>query len=201
MHLVSIAVKALFMENMLLALFLGMCSFLACSKNVKTAMGLGLAVTVVMGITVPLNWAIYAYVLQPGALDWLGIGAIDLRFLMFITFIATIAAVVQSLELIMETFTPGLYATLGIFLPLIAVNCSILGGSLFMEQRGYAFSEAVVFGWASGAGWLLAILAMAAIQEKMKYASVPKGLEGFGINMIITGLMALAFMAFSGVSI
>ena len=199
-ELISIAVKSIFMENMLLALFLGMCSLLACSKNVKTAFGLGMAVTFVMTLTIPLNWLINEYLLQDGALAWIGLGQVDLSFLVFITFIATIAASVQSVELIMEKFTPALYATLGIFLPLIAVNCSILGGSLFMEQRGYTFVEACVFGGSSGFGWLLAILAMASIQEKLKYADIPKGLQGFGINMIITGLIAMAFMSFSGIA-
>ncbi len=199
-ELINIAVKAIFMENMLLALFLGMCSFLACSKNIRTATGLGLAVTFVMAITVPMNWMINTYLLKEGALWWLGLADIDLSFLVFITFIATIAASVQSVEIIMEKFSPTLYANLGIFLPLIAVNCSILGGSLFMEQRGYGFAESVVFGLASGIGWLLAICVMAAIQEKLKYADIPKGLQGFGINMIITGLIAMAFMSFSGIS-
>ncbi len=200
-ELVNIALKSIFMENMLLALFLGMCSFLACSKNVKTAFGLGLAVTFVMTITIPINWAINSYFLREGALAWIGLENMDLSFLIFITFIATIAATVQSVEMLMEKFIPGLYASLGIFLPLIAVNCSILGGSLFMEQRGYTFIEATVFGVSSGFGWLLAILAMASIQEKLKYASIPKGLEGFGINMIITGLIALTFMSFSGIAL
>ena len=199
-ELINIAVKSIFMENMLLALFLGMCSFLACSKNVKTAVGLGFAVTFVMGITIPVNWLINEYLLKKGALAWLGLANVDLSFLVFITFIATIAASVQSVEIIMEKFSPALYAALGIFLPLIAVNCSILGGSLFMEQRGYMFVEAIVFALSSGIGWLLAIAAMASIQEKHKYADIPRGLQGFGINMIITGLIALAFMSFSGIS-
>ena len=199
--LVNIALKSIFMENMLLALFLGMCSFLACSKNVKTAFGLGLAVTFVMTITIPINWAINSFFLREGGLAWLGLENVDLSFLIFITFIATIAATVQSVEMLMEKFMPTLYASLGIFLPLIAVNCSILGGSLFMEQRGYNFIEATVFGVSSGIGWLLAILAMASIQEKLKYADIPKGLEGFGINMVITGLIALTFMSFSGIAL
>lgn len=199
--LVNIAIKSIFMENMLLALFLGMCSFLACSRNVKTAMGLGLAVIFVMSMTIPINWLINQYFLASGALSWLGLASIDLSFLIFITFIATIAATVQSVEMLMERFFPPLYASLGIFLPLIAVNCSILGGSLFMEQRGYGFVEALVFAVSSGFGWLLAILAMASIQEKLKYANVPKGLRGFGINMIITGLIALTFMSFSGIAL
>ena len=199
--LVNIALKSIFMENMLLALFLGMCSFLACSKNVKTAFGLGMAVIFVMSITIPINWAINNFFLQEGALKWLGLENVDLTFLIFITFIATIAATVQSVEMLMEKFLPTLHASLGIFLPLIAVNCSILGGSLFMEQRGYNFIEASVFGISSGVGWLLAILAMASIQEKLKYADIPRGLEGFGINMIITGLIALTFMSFSGIAL
>ena len=199
--LVNIALKSIFMENMLLALFLGMCSFLACSKNVKTAFGLVMAVIFVMSITIPINWAINNFFLQEGALKWLGLENVDLTFLIFITFIATIAATVQSVEMLMEKFLPTLHASLGIFLPLIAVNCSILGGSLFMEQRGYNFIEASVFGISSGVGWLLAILAMASIQEKLKYADIPRGLEGFGINMIITGLIALTFMSFSGIAL
>ena len=201
LELVNIAVKSIFMENMLLALFLGMCSFLACSKNVKTAFGLGMAVIFVMTITIPINWAINHYFLTEGGLSWLGLADVDLSFLIFISFIATIAATVQSVEMLMEKFIPTLYASLGIFLPLIAVNCSILGGSLFMEQRNYNFVESLVFGFSSGIGWLLAILAMASIQEKLKYADIPKGLEGFGINMIITGLIALTFMSFSGISL
>lgn len=199
-ELINIAVKSIFMENMLLALFLGMCSFLACSKNVKTAVGLGWAVTFVMTITIPINWLINHYLLRPGALAWVGLPEIDLSFLVFITFIATIAGTVQSVEIMMEKFVPALYSSLGIFLPLIAVNCSILGGSLFMEQRGYTFTQSVVFGVSSGFGWLLAIAAMASIQERLKYADIPKGLRGFGINMIITGLIAMAFMSFSGIS-
>ncbi len=199
--LVNIALKSIFMENMLLALFLGMCSFLACSKNVKTAFGLGMAVIFVMTITIPINWAINHFFLQQGGLKWIGLEGVDLSFLIFITFIATIAATVQSVEMLMEKFIPTLHASLGIFLPLIAVNCSILGGSLFMEQRGYNFIEATVFGFSSGVGWLLAILALASIQEKLKYADIPKGLEGFGINMIITGLIALTFMSFSGIAL
>jgi len=199
-ELISLAVKAIFMENMLLAMFLGMCSFLACSKNIKTATGLGWAVVFVLTITCPINWAINHYLLKPGALAWLGLPEINLSFLVFISFIATIAASVQLVEMTMEKFLPFLYSTLGIFLPLIAVNCAILGGSLFMDQRGYNFVESVVFGFSSGIGWLLAIVAMAAIQEKLKYADIPKGLQGFGINMIITGLISLAFMAFSGIA-
>lgn len=200
--LVTLAIKSIFMENMLLSMFLGMCSFLACSKNVKTASGLGMAVVFVLTITVPLNWLIYEFLLKKGALTWLGLSPeIDLSFLVFISFIAVIAASVQVVEIVMERFLPFLYSTLGIFLPLIAVNCAILGSSLFMQQRGYTFTESAVYGFSSGLGWYLAIVAMAAIQERMRYADVPDGLKGFGINMIITGLIAMAFMAFSGVSI
>lgn len=199
-ELFNLFIRTIFMDNMLLAMFLGMCSFLACAKNVKTAAGLGMAVVFVLTLTTPLNWALNHYFLRPGALVWLGYPEIDLSYMVAITFIATIAASVQIVEMVMERFLPALYSALGIFLPLIAVNCAILGGSLFMEQRGYNFSESVVFGFGAGVGWLLAIVAMAAIQEKLKYSSVPEGLKGFGINMIITGLMALAFMAFSGLS-
>ncbi|MBT5856590.1 NADH:ubiquinone reductase (Na(+)-transporting) subunit E [bacterium] len=199
--LINIAIKAIFMENMLLAMFLGMCSFLACSRNVKTASGLGAAVIFVMGITVPMNWALNHFLLRTGALAWMGFPNVDLSFLVFITFISTIAAMVQIVEIVMEKYSPALYASLGIFLPLIAVNCSILGASLFMEQRQYGFAEATVFGLSSGFGWFLAIVTMAAIQQKMKYAHVPDGLKGFGINIIITGLMSLAFMAFSGITL
>ena len=199
--LISLALTSIFMENMLLAMFLGMCSFLACSRNVKTATGLGLAVVFVLTLTVPLNWAINHYLLRKGALVWLGLSPeVDLSFLVFISFIAVIAASVQIVEMVMERFLPFLYSALGIFLPLIAVNCAILGASLFMEQRGYNFVESTVYGFSSGVGWFLAIVAMSAIQERMKYADVPVGLRGFGINMIITGLMAMAFMAFSGVT-
>jgi len=199
-ELLSLAVNTIFMNNMLLAMFLGMCSFLACSKNVKTASGLGLAVVFVLTLTVPLNWAINTYLLRAGALSWMGLPDIDLSFLVFISFIASIAASVQVVEMVMERFLPFLHSTLGIFLPLIAVNCAILGGSLFMEQRQYNFSESLVFGFSAGLGWYLAIVAMAAIQEKLKYADIPQGLKGFGINMIITGLMAMCFMAFSGLA-
>ncbi len=200
--LVTLAIQSIFMENMLLAMFLGMCSFLACSKNVKTASGLGMAVVFVLTITVPLNWVINQYLLRKGALTWLGLSPeVDLSFLVFISFIAVIAASVQVVEIVMERFLPYLYSTLGIFLPLIAVNCAILGSSLFMEQRGYTLTESVVYGFSSGVGWYLAIVAMAAILERMRYSDVPEGLRGFGINMIITGLIAMAFMAFSGVTI
>jgi len=200
-NLISIATKSIFTENILLAYFLGMCSFLACSKNVKTAAGLGMAVTFVLSITAPMNWAINHFLLRPGALSWIGLEAIDLSFLRFITFIATIAAMVQIVEMVIERYSPVLYTALGIFLPLIAVNCSILGISLFMVERQYNFAESMVFGFSSGVGWFLAIVAMASILQKLKYANVPAGLQGFGINMIITGLIALGFMAFAGISL
>ncbi len=203
MELISIAIKAIFIENMVLAYFLGMCSFLAVSKKVSTAFGLGLAVTFVLTITVPANWALQEYVLKEGALAWLGAGFadIDLSFLRFIMFIAFIAAMVQLVEMIIEKFSPSLYGSLGIFLPLIAVNCAILGGSLFMVQRDYTISEATVFGFGSGFGFFLAMIALAAIREKLKYSHVPDGLKGLGITMFITGLMGMAFMSFMGISI
>jgi len=200
-HLLSLAIESIFINNILLALFLGMCSFLACSKNIKTASGLGMAVIFVLTITTPVNWALNHYVLRPGALAWLGFPELDLSFLVFISFIATIAAMVQIVEMVMERFSPALYTALGIFLPLIAVNCAILGTSLFMEQRAYNFPEALVFGFSSGIGWYLAIVAMAAVLQKLKYADLPKGLDGFAINMITTGLIAMAFMAFAGIKL
>ena len=201
--LVTLAIKSIFMENMLLAMFLGMCSFLACSKNVKTASGLGMAVIFVLTITAPLNWVINQFLLKKITLTWLGLSPeVDLSFLVFISFIAAvIAASVQIVEIVMEKFIPALYSSLGIFLPLIAVNCAILGASLFMEQREYNFIETAVYGFSSGIGWYLAIVAMAAILERMRYSDVPEGLRGFGINMIITGLIAMAFVAFPEVSI
>jgi len=200
-HLLSLAIESIFINNILLAMFLGMCSFLACSKNIKTASGLGLAVTFVLAITTPVNWALNYFVLRPGALSWLGLPELDLSFLIFITFIATIAAMVQIVEMVMEKYAPALYTALGIFLPLIAVNCAILGTSLFMEQRQYTFAEATVFGFSSGIGWYLAIVAMSAVLQKLKYADSPKGLSGFALNMITTGLIAMAFMAFAGIKL
>jgi Na+-transporting NADH:ubiquinone oxidoreductase subunit E len=200
-HLLSLAIESIFINNILLALFLGMCSYLGCAKNMKTASGLGIAVIFVLTITTPINWVLNHFFLQEGALSWLGFPEVDLSFLVFISFIATIAATVQIVEMLMERFSPGLYTSLGIFLPLIAVNCSILGTSLFMEQRHYNFSETVVFGISSGIGWYLAIVAFSAIQQKQKYSDVPKPLQGFGINMITTGLMAMAFMAFAGIKL
>jgi Na+-transporting NADH:ubiquinone oxidoreductase subunit E len=200
-HYLSLFVKAVFVENILLAFFLGMCSFLAVSKKVETAIGLGIAVTFVMTITTPVNWAVNEYLLKDGALAWAGLPDVDLSFLEFITFIATIAAMVQLVEMIVDKFSPKLYAALGIFLPLIAVNCAILGASLFMVERSYTFGESIVFGLGSGMGWFLAIVAMAAIRYKLRYSNVPDGLKGLGITMLVTGLMSMAFMLFSGIQL
>jgi len=203
-HYLSLATKAIFIENILLAYFLGMCSFLALSNKVETASGIGKAVIFVNAVTVPLNWFIKNYLLDPGALSWTGISAfseVDLSFLTFIAFIATIAAAVQLVEMIMDRFSPSLYSSLGIFLPLIAVNCAILGSSLFMGERDYTFFEAVVFGLSSGFGWYLAILTMSAIRYKLRYSNIPNGLRGLGITMILTGLLAIAFLSFSGINL
>ncbi len=202
--LVSIGIRSIFIDNMIFAYFLGMCSYLAVSKNVKTAFGLGMAVIFVLGLTVPLNWLLLNYILNPGALSWTGIPAlaeVDLTFLSFIVFIAVIAAFTQLTEMAVEKFSPALYGALGIFLPLIAVNCSILGGALFMQGRPYNLAEASVFGFGSGIGWLLAIVALAAIREKMKYSNVPKPLKGLGITFILVGLMSLGFLSFMGFSV
>ncbi|AOM40950.1 MULTISPECIES: NADH:ubiquinone reductase (Na(+)-transporting) subunit E [Xenorhabdus] len=196
-HYISLFVRAVFIENMALSFFLGMCTFLAVSKNVKTAFGLGVAVTVVLGISVPANNLVYNLVLRDGAL----MDGVDLSFLNFITFIGVIAALVQILEMILDRYVPALYNALGIFLPLITVNCAIFGGVSFMAQRDYNFSESIVYGFGSGMGWMLAIVLMAAIREKMKYADVPAGLKGLGITFVTTGLMALGFMSFSGVQL
>ncbi|MEQ8903935.1 NADH:ubiquinone reductase (Na(+)-transporting) subunit E [Ekhidna sp.] len=203
MEAINIAIKAIFIDNMIFAYFLGMCSFLAVSKKVKTAFGLGMAVIFVLTITVPINWLIQENVLKEGALAWLGadFATIDLTFLQFIIFIAVIAAMVQLVEMIIEKFSPSLYGSLGIFLPLIAVNCSILGSSLFMVQRDYTMVEATAFGFGSGTGFFLAIIALAAIRERLKYSHVPDGLKGLGITMLITGLMGLAFKSFIGVAL
>lgn len=202
-HYLSILFKSVFVENMALAFFLGMCSFLAVSRKVETAIGLGLAVILVMSISTPLNAAIYLGILQGGALSWLSpsLKGVDLNFLSFLTFIATIAALVQIVEMFIEKYSSGLYNKLGVFLPLIAVNCAILGASLFMVERNMTVGESAVFGTGSGIGWALAIVALAAIREKMRYSDVPKGLRGLGMAFIITGLMAIGFMAFSGVSL
>lgn len=200
-HYLSLAVKSIFVENILLAYFLGMCSFLACSKKIETATGLGLAVIFVLTVTCPANWAINHFLLAKGALSWAGLPDVDLSFLSFIAFIAVIAAMVQIVEMFLDRFSAKLYAALGIFLPLIAVNCAILGGSLFMAERNYNFTESVVFGFGSGAGWALAILAMAAIRAKLGYSHIPNSLKGLGITMILTGLMAMGFMCFAGISL
>lgn len=203
-NLLSIFVKSIFVDNMIFAYFLGMCSYLAVSKTVKTSVGLGLAVVFVLGITVPVNYLINNYLLGPGALAWLSpsLADMNLGFLSFIMFIAVIASMVQLVEMIIEKFSPALYSSLGIFLPLIAVNCAILGGSLFMQEREYAtLTEATVFGLGSGVGWFLAIVGIAAIREKLKYSNVPAPLRGLGITFIITGLMGIAFMTFMGIKL
>lgn len=199
----SLFIKAIFVENMALTFFLGMCSFLAVSKKVETAVGLGAAVTFVLAITVPANNLIYNYLLKEGALAWVGPGweQYDLSFLNFLTFIGTIAAMVQIVEMTMDRFAPGLYAALGVFLPLIAVNCAILGASLFMVERDYDFGESVVFGIGSGIGWFLAVVALASIRERMRYSNVPPGLRGLGITFILTGLIGIGFLAFSGIQL
>ena len=200
-NLFSIFLNSVFVGNILLAYFLGMCSFLAISRNLDTAIGLGTAVTFVLTLTTPVNWLVFHYLLAPGAMAWAGFPDVDLSFLKFIIFIAVIAAIVQALEMIIDRYSPLLYIALGVFLPLIAVNCAILGTSLFMVERNYNFIESVVFGFSSGIGWLLAIVTMAGIRQKLRYADVPEGLEGFGISMIIAGLMAMAFMLFSGITL
>ncbi|MDT8421454.1 MAG: NADH:ubiquinone reductase (Na(+)-transporting) subunit E [Desulfuromonadales bacterium] len=200
-HYLSLLMKAIFVENMALAFFLGMCTFLAVSKKVDTSIGLGVAVIVVQTITVPVNNLIYQYLLKEDALTWLGIEGTDLTFIGLICYIGVIAAMVQILEMVLDRYVPALYNALGIFLPLITVNCAILGGSLFMVERDYNFAESIVFGFGSGAGWALAIAALAGIREKMKYADVPVGLRGLGLTFMITGLMAMAFMAFSGIQL
>jgi Na+-transporting NADH:ubiquinone oxidoreductase subunit E len=197
----ALAAKSIFVENILLAYFLGMCSFLACSKKVETAVGLGFAVIFVLTITTPANWALHTFLLKDGALAWAGLPEADLSFLTFITFIAVIASMVQLVEMVLDRFSPALYNALGIFLPLIAVNCAILGASLFMVEREYTFGESVVFGASSGIGWMLAIVSMAAIRYKLRYSHVPSGLQGLGITMLTTGLMAIAFMAFAGIQL
>ncbi len=203
MELINLGIKSIFIENMIFAYFLGMCSFLAVSKKVSTALGLGAAVIFVLGLTVPLNWLLNEYILKEGALTWISADfeTIDLSFLQLIMFIAVIAASVQLVEMVVEKFSPALYGALGIFLPLIAVNCAILGGGLFMAQRDYTLSEAAVYGVSSGIGWLLAIVALAAIRERLKYSNVPDGLKGLGITMLITGLMGIAFMSFMGIEL
>ena len=202
-NLINIGVRSIFIDNMIFAYFLGMCSFLAISKKVTTAFGLGLAVVFVLTVTVPINWIIQNYVLTSGALTWLSpaFAGIDLNFLQFIVFISVIAAVVQLTEMAVEKFSPALYGTLGIFLPLIAVNCSILGGALFMVGRPYDLTEASVYGFGSGIGWLLAIVALAGVRERMKYSNVPGPLKGLGITFILVGLMSFGFLSFLGFSL
>ena len=199
--LASLFIKSIFVENLALAFFLGMCTFLAISKKIETAIGLGLAVVVVQVITVPANHLIYAYLLRDGALAWAGLPDVDLSFLGLISYIGVIAAMVQILEMTLDRYFPALYNALGIFLPLITVNCAILGGSLFMVERDYNFTESVTYGIGSGVGWALAITALAGVREKLKYSDVPDGLQGLGITFITVGLMSLGFMAFSGIQL
>jgi Na+-transporting NADH:ubiquinone oxidoreductase subunit E len=199
--LLSLFVRSIFIENMALAFFLGMCTFLAISKKIQAAIGLGIAVTVVLAITVPVNNLIYHYLLADGALAWAGLPDMDLSFLGLLSYIGVIAAIVQILEMFLDKFMPALYNALGVFLPLITVNCAILGAALFMVERDYNFTESVVFGIGSGLGWALAIVALAGIREKLKYSDIPEGLQGLGITFISVGLMALGFMSFGGIDI
>lgn len=202
-HYLSLFVRAVFVENMALAFFLGMCSFLAVSRRVATAIGLGVAVTVVLAITVPLNQLLLERVLSDGSLAWLhpSLADVDLSFLVFLTFIGTIAALTQVVEMAIDKFAPALYAALGVFLPLIAVNCAILGGSLFMAERDYSLAESAVFGLGSGVGWLLAIVALAAVREKLRYANPPAALRGLGLTFMVAGLLAICFMSFAGIQL
>ncbi len=202
-HYLSLLVKSIFIENMALAFFLGMCSFMACSKKVETAIGLGAAVVFVQVLTVPMNNLFYTYLLRDGAMAWAhpAMKNVDLNFLSFLSFIGSIAAAVQLVEMTIDKFLPKLYTALGVFLPLIAVNCAILGGALFMQQREYNFGESVVYGIGSGSGWAMAIIAMAAIRDKMRYSNVPQGLRGLGMAFILTGLMAMGFMLFGGIQL
>ena len=200
-HYLSLATKAVFVENMALAFFLGMCSFLACSKKVETAIGLGGAVIFVLAVTCPLNQLLSETFLEEGSLSWLGLADVNLSFLSFLMLIGTIAAMVQIVEMALDRYSPNLYNALGVFLPLIAVNCAILGASLFMVERDYSLGEATVFGLGSGIGWALAIVALAAIREKLKYSNVPEPLRGLGITFMVVGLMSLGFMAFSGIQL
>ena len=200
-HYLSLFVKSIFIENLALTFFLGMCTFIAVSKKIKTAMGLGVAVIVVQAITVPVNNLIYVYLLRDGALAWAGMPEVDLSFLGLLSYIGVIAAMVQILEMILDKFFPALYNALGVFLPLITVNCAIMGASLFMVERDYSFNESVVYGIGAGVGWAMAIVVLAGIREKMKYSDVPDGLKGLGITFITVGLMSLGFMSFSGISL
>ncbi|MFT6053052.1 MAG: Na+-transporting NADH:ubiquinone oxidoreductase subunit E [Halioglobus sp.] len=200
-HYLSLFVRSIFIENMALAFFLGMCTFLAISKKIQAAMGLGIAVTVVLTITVPVNNLIYHYLLADGALAWAGYPEVDLSFLGLLSYIGVIAAIVQIMEMFLDKYVPALYSALGVFLPLITVNCAILGAALFMVERDYNFTESVVFGAGSGVGWGLAIVALAGIREKLKYSDIPDGLQGLGITFISVGLMSLGFMSFGGIDI
>jgi Na+-transporting NADH:ubiquinone oxidoreductase subunit E len=200
-QLLTLFVRSIFVENLALAFFLGMCTFLAISKRIETAIGLGVAVLVVQAITVPVNNLVFSYLLRADALAWLGVHGVDLSFLGLVTYIGVIAALVQILEMVLDRYFPALYHALGIFLPLITVNCAILGGSLFMVERHYDFTQSVVFGLGSGIGWALAIVGLAGIREKLKYSDVPAGLQGLGIAFIMGGLMSMAFMGFSGISL
>ncbi len=200
-HYLALFIKSVFIENLALSFFLGMCTFLAVSKKVETALGLGVAVVVIQAITIPASNLIFTYLLKPGAMAWAGAEGTDLSFLGLISYIGVIAAMVQILEMTLDRFFPALYNALGIFLPLITVNCAILGASLLMEQRDYNFAESVTFGFGSGLGWALAIAALAAVREKMRYSDIPSGLRGLGITFITVGLIALAFMAFSGIQL
>ena len=200
-HYISLFIKAVFIENLALGFFLGMCTFLAVSQKVKTAIGLGIAVIVVQAITIPVNNILYTYVLKQGALSWAGMPDMDLSFLGLISYIGVIAAMVQILEMVLDKYVPALYNALGIFLPLITVNCAILGGSLFMVERNYNFAESVTYGIGSGVGWALAVVVLAGIMEKMVYSNPPEGLRGLGITFITVGLMAFGFLAFSGISL
>jgi Na+-transporting NADH:ubiquinone oxidoreductase subunit E len=203
MDLINIGIRSAFIENMIFSYFLGMCSFLAISKKVNTAIGLGVAVVFVIGVTVPINWLIQQYVMNAGALAWLGpqFANVDLGFLQFIVFISVIAAVVQLTEMVVEKASPALYGTLGIFLPLIAVNCSVLGAALFMVSRPYNLAQATVYGFGSGIGWMIAIVALAGVREKMKYSNVPGPLKGLGITFLLVGLMSMGFLSFMGFSL
>ncbi len=200
-HYLSLFIKSVFIENMALAFFLGMCTFLAVSKSVKTAIGLGVAVILIQTITVPINNIIFQFLLKSGALSWAGLGGLDLSFLGLLAYIGVIAAVVQILEMVLDRFVPVLYNALGIFLPLITVNCAILGGSLFMVERDYNFTESIVYGMGSGTGWSLALVCLAGIREKLAYSNPPAGMRGLGITFTVAGLMALAFMAFAGIKL
>lgn len=200
-HYLSLLIRSIFIENLALAFFLGMCTFLAVSKQLSTAVGLGLAVIAVQTLTVPLNNLIYQHMLKPDALAWAGLGGMDMTFLGLLVYIGVIAATVQIVEMVLDHYFPTLYNALGIFLPLITVNCAILGASLFMVQRNYHFLESAVFGFGSGTGWALAIVGLAGIRERMKYSNVPEGLQGLGITFITAGLMAMAFMIFSGIDL